>query len=342
MIKKCGSLILCFFMGFIISCKGSFQESSEENLVGKADSTVLSVVNWNVQTFFDGETLGNEYSEFLNSARWSRDKYVDRLQRLCNVITSLNADVYVFEEIENEGILYDISNQLAGNSWDSKKIWGYGCFCKNSGASIGCAVLSRFPLTDVKSHTLDIRTQVTGQPSMRPILQMTVLIKDTSYLKIFVCHWKSKSGGELESDIWRDWQEFSLARQLEEELEVNNSDSSSNAILICGDMNRDISEFAIHPDGNNNVRLRGSEGIMVYSPWLKADGNYDESSGSYYYDGQWEKIDNFFFCGNGKLTGFSVKAQEPFVNEKGLPNSYKIYSGEGYSDHLPIMCSVRF
>lgn len=340
MVKRPVWLFLCFFDLFLISCDGALQECSSDDKDVKSGYSVVSVVNWNVQTFFDGETVGTEYSQFLNSAQWSRDKYLVRLQRLCRAITSLNADVYVLEEIENEGILYDISNQLAGSSWDSKKLWSYGCYCKETGSSIGCGILSRYPLSNVKSHALDIRTQGESQPSMRPILQASISQKESS-LTIFVCHWKSKSGGEEESEIWRDWQEFSLAGQLKEEL-AKNCNSSSSAFLVCGDMNRDIEEFYIQSEGAANVKLRGQEKVAVYSPWLLSDGSVATEKGSYYFDGNWERIDNFFFCGNGKLTGFNVKAEEPFVNEKSLPNLYKIYTGEGYSDHLPIMCSVRF
>lgn len=330
MIKNYGWIFLWLFSFSVLSCTSSCSVGNESPMSGKSEDFRVSVVNWNVQTFFDAETDGNEYSEFLSNAKWSRDKYLERLLRLCETITVLGADVYVFEEIENEGILYDISNQLAGSSWDSKKIWSYGCFSRDEGSSIGCGILSRYPLLDVKSHSIDVRTQTGTQPSMRPLLEATIKM-DEKALTIFACHWKSKSGGEDETEIWRDWQEYVVAEKLA---------GIQNPVLVCGDLNRDILDFAAPQ--SNQIVLRGSKNILVYSPWLLEDGSFSTETGSYYFDGKWERIDNFFLFGEGKITGFRVKAQEPWIKENGTPASFKIGSGEGYSDHLPIMCLVSF
>src|SRR5574344_287835 len=74
----------------------------------------LKILAWNADTFFDGENDGNEYSEFLKSKKWGREAYAVRLERLCSVIRSIDADVVVIEELEKEGQLVDISNSLCG------------------------------------------------------------------------------------------------------------------------------------------------------------------------------------------------------------------------------------
>ena len=85
-------------------------------------SQKISVANWNVQTFFDSTTEGCEYDEFVKSKTWGQESYTERLKRLCQVIKSLDADVFVMEEIENEEVLHDLSNFLAGE-WNQKKIY---------------------------------------------------------------------------------------------------------------------------------------------------------------------------------------------------------------------------
>lgn len=310
----------------------------------------ISLVNWNVQTFFDAQTEGTEYDEYRSAGRWSKDKYITRLNRLCEVMRSLNADIYVFEEIENEAVIYDLSNQLVGDTWNNKNKWHYACFAKDEGASIGCAVISRFPLKNSKIHIFDVRTQKQTQPSVRPLLQVTAEI-DGYELTIFVNHWKSKLGdydsedGEepkSETEIWRDWQEAVLSNAL--------AVSPTAACVICGDFNRDARDFVTVFDGANrspNTVLRGignaEEGVQnvkVYNPWFDSDGTLGSETGSYYYDNRWEYIDNIFACGNVKLSSFSAKAEEPWANEKGFPVGYRIYTGEGYSDHLPVMCTL--
>lgn len=315
-------LFLCGLL--LVSCAG-------------AESKTLSVVNWNVQTFFDAETDGTEYDDFKGAGKWSKDKYVLRLQRLCNVMTTLNADVYVFEEIECQSVIYDISNQLAGKSWSNKAKWHFACFAKDEAAAIGCAVISRFPLSDLRTHCMDIRTQSESQPSVRPLLEVTVNV-DGEPLHLFVSHWKSKLGDQTE--IWRDWQESVLGYTLR--------NSGAQAAILCGDFNRSAEDFILEFDGatrSPNTILRfldgqGGQTVKVYNPWFSGDGDPVTDTGSYYYDKAWEKIDNFFSFGKVKLSSFSARAEEPWANEAGIPNGYKIYTGEGFSDHLPIMCTL--
>lgn len=309
-------------------------------LVPPLTAESVSVVNWNVQTFFDGISDGCEYSDFKGGS-WSQEKYADRLSRLCDSIQRINADIFVFEEIENDGVLFDISNQLSGNIWSKNKTWPFACFRKNPGDSIGCAVLSRFPINSVKLHKLDIRTEDSVQPAMRAMMEVSLSLKSGTLI-LLVNHWKSKSGGEEESEVWRNWQESVMTRCF-----IRNR---GNKILAAGDFNRDISEFElIKPDSVTleripNLNLRNflkDETAAVYSPWIRGTGNF-VSPGSYYYKSRWERIDHFFASPEVSIKEFYPLTEGPWCSEETyVPNSYKIYSGYGYSDHLPIYCSIE-
>lgn len=301
----------------------------------------FTVVNWNAQTFFDGNNDGIEYSDFKKNAGWNTDAYKKRIARLCSVIQELDADVFVLEELENSGVLRDVSNQLSGNSWNSKKIYGYGCFAKNDGDAIGCGILSRFRITEVTVHNIDVRTENQSQPALRPIMKVLLEVGDDS-VSLFVNHWKSKSGGEEESDCWRSWQENVLCGLFYEEEDKH--------AFACGDFNRDISEFLIlKKDGidlneKTNITLRRilepEKNTEVYSPWIKATGNF-VFPGSYYYDDEWERIDHFFGNSNLKITNFEPMTEGPWCSENHVPIGFKVFSGNGYSDHLPIKCRVE-
>lgn len=320
---------LLFFLSLFLLFTGCVQ----------AETKTLSLVSWNVQTFFDAETEGTEYSDYQSAARWSKDKYLVRLKRLCEVIKTLNADIFVLEEIENEAVLYDISNLLAGNSWKESNNWNYGCFAKDDYAAIGIGVISRYPLRDLKTHTMDIRVQKETQPSTRPLLQVTADINGFD-LTIFAAHWKSKVGGEDESEIWRDWQEGVLANVMLKSIPA--------AAIVCGDFNRDAADFVVTFDGTvrgANTVLRaptefGADTVVVYNPWFDAYGSFSTDLGSYFFDNKWERIDQIFAYGKVKLSSFSPRAEEPWANGEGKPVGYKIFTGEGYSDHLPLMCSL--
>ena len=388
----------------LFSCNLNLENADERK--ENSDRQIISLACWNAQTFFDAQIEGTEYSDYQNLAKWSKDKYLVRLSRLCEVMTSLNADIIVLEEIENAAVVQDIANQFAGGAWDNSKAWSHACFAKENGAAIGCAVFSRFELKDMKLHSMQIQSQGEEQPSTRPVIQVTADVNGKN-LVIFVNHWKSKSGGQEASEIWRDWQENLVASRV---LELQEKAAAGDfAVVMCGDFNRDAREFVCEFEGDfstgegsfrsgaaigtgggdshtgvadfdtgvgelhtragnphtragelhthaastsrttstpfssttpksSNTIFRGENGrlLRAYSPWFYDSGSFATETGSYYYENSWERIDHIFVLGNAMISAFGPKAESPWAGKNSIPNAYRVYSGEGYSDHLPL------
>lgn len=331
--KRFSCFLVVLLIGAFCFCSCALSGPAED-----AARQKLTVVSWNVQTFFDGQKSGNEYSEFFKSDIWDERMYLKRVERLSQVIIDLDADVYVLQEIENASVIQDICNQLVEKVWKNKDNWTYSCFCKNDESSIGCAVISKYPIEDLSTHMIDIRTTGTKQPDMRPIMKMKI-VTEKKFIDLFVNHWKSKTGNALESETWRSLQEALLASLLRRTDE-------DYAGIICGDFNKDIDEFTIVQNESGNILLHGDllncPDVCVYSPWLDENGKYDFDSGSYYYKNAWERIDNIFSYGNVKILDFEPCTDPRWTTENGTPYSYKIYTGEGYSDHLPIKACIIF
>jgi endonuclease/exonuclease/phosphatase family metal-dependent hydrolase len=304
----------------------------------------FSLASWNVQTFFDGETSGNEYDEFKGaSSSWSRDKYQARLKRLCESIKQFDADVLAFEEIENEAILYDIANELTG-LLPQNKLYGYACFATSPGSSIGCAVFSRFPIEGLTVHSCDEHDALGGYvPLMRPLMEVTLSVAKTR-VKLFVAHWKSKSGGEDVAAKWQGRQESVLAHRVNQFMRETGGEGVA---VACGDFNRDLSEFSINDDGTVTLTERTAsleESAVVGSGWLLFP-ELGEETGSYFFRNEWEKIDHVFIAGAAALSEFDVLADGPWVKDsdgKAIPYRYAIGNGSGYSDHLPLRCVVTW
>ena len=333
---KINKTLLCLAgLGIILSVSFCFLSCESNFQGGEENSVQLKVMNWNLQTFFDSTFDGNEYSEYKNSkSGWSREKYEIRLERLASVIKKLDADLIVLEEIEKESQLQDIANRLSG-SFDFSRLYSHAIFSGSEQSSIGCAVLSRYPLEQISVHTMDMRI-AEKQPSMRPILQLTVCAKERNLL-LFVNHWKSKSSGAEKSEFWRKRQERLLADL------IIKAKKQNQAVLACGDFNKDISEFDCQsmPGEKAGIILHGSEETKVYSPWILENGTYKEP-GSYWYKNQWERIDHFFCAGQIKIKDFCAENEGEWADSEGHPLRYQIWNGKGFSDHLPITCTVEF
>ncbi|WP_147613055.1 endonuclease/exonuclease/phosphatase family protein [Treponema pectinovorum] len=321
----------------VASCKIlKFQQVREIFKSPKENKATLKILNWNVETFFDANFDGNEYSQFRGtSSHWTQEKYEKRLKNLVEVIKTVNADVVVIQELEKKEQLNDIFNSFC-SSFNSSKNYNYACFAKEDGAAIGLAVLSRLPLKNPTVHSLDIRGGVKKQPALRPLLKIYVE-KGGKDILLMINHWKSKSGGEQESKIWREYQETLLAENF-----LLAQDCGEKA-LACGDFNQDINEFAkIHCDKNSfNIALGKEKSAKVYSPWF-----YDKESlvmpGSYFFRNRWERIDHFFAGRGVNILDFKVENKGAWATNEGKPKRYAIKSASGYSDHFPISCKVEW
>ncbi len=291
----------------------------------------VNVISWNLQTFFDANKDGCEYYDFQN-ASWTEEKYKNRLKTLCEFIRETQADVYLFEEVENSAILQDISNELVALR-SIKKGYNYSCFSKETGDAIGMAILSRYPLKDINVHQLDY--QDLDQPRLRAILHAKVCINDEQSFSLYGCHWKSKYGGAEKSEVWRDAQEALLTNLLIE---------NGNKFLVAGDFNRTLEEFLLDNEACDDglLILKGSQSdIEVYSPWLVYERVLN-TEGSYYYEENWEKIDHFFYSKNLEVVDFKTITNEITTNSEGIPYRYSSYNGTGSSDHLPLQCVLEF
>ncbi len=337
-------VILCFFCA---SCTMLSDRLGIEN-----EKTTLSVINWNVQTFFDSKEDGTEYYDFKGSnSAWSEELYIKRLKTLSNFIMLTKADVYVFQEIENSAILQDLANELVGLR-ATKKGYGYSCFSKQKEDALGIAIFSRYPLENIRVHQVDYDVALglsmfnnssdildgtkLEQPSMRSILEAQVVVSPHKTLTIYASHWKSKYGGEKETEVWRNTQERLLADLLILE---------NNPFIATGDFNRTLDEFIKMENKNDSaderVVMQGSgESINLISPWITFDEK-TTAKGSYYYEGEWEKIDHFFYNDSLTVLDFQTITNTITVGDLETPMRFNLYTGNGSSDHLPLSLEIK-
>jgi len=339
----------------------------------QTDSGSLTIMTWNVHNLFDGKDDGTEYPEFRQAAGWSREKYLGRINTISAAIGSLDPqpDIILFQEIENFGILKDLTDTMP-------KRFHWGHFANNPDSAIGLGIISRFPIIEVKAHSIYIN----GDTIPRPVLETRILIDSKDLggqieIVIFNNHWKSKIGGVEVTEYVRRAAARVIVRRIQELQETE----PQTGIIVAGDLNLNYDEFSRRdssvivsllpdsPAGAELVNLTGEEhlqrsfqqkdfivisgsrppvpvyfpqrAVVLFSPWIQ-----ELENGSYFYRNNWETIDHFlvshhFFNGTGWEYERTVVIDfEPFTRSNGQPNSYNPRTGNGLSDHLPLLLKL--
>jgi endonuclease/exonuclease/phosphatase family metal-dependent hydrolase len=343
--------------------------------VAAMDRRELSILSWNVQALFDGEDSGTEYADYAGLAGWSPEKYNARLNSLAKGIGQIPGgfpDILALVEIENLQTLQDIAQGITAAGGVTYR---YSFFANVSGMSLGIGVLSRVPLSRQAAHSFAGDLEATP----RPVAELWVEAGGAP-LVLFICHWKSKLGGDEETESLRRASARLILRRLRE----IEAESPGTPAIIMGDLNENHDEYyrqaghyisALIPDDpkaaqhaglyKNSVTADAVAGIQAdflvlshakpprsnyfaegaavfYSPW----GN-ELKSGSYFYKNEWETIDHFIlnpalFDGQGwDFNDCEVVNTTPFVNSQGTPNIYNAGTGGGLSDHLPLFLSLK-
>jgi len=335
-----------------------------------AENDVFTAVVWNVQALFDGEENGNEYSDFRESALWNREKYTARLTAISGAILKMTEegaalktavpDFIGFVEVENAGVLKDLASGVL-----SKHGYNWTAFATLPGSPLGLGVLSRFPLTEARAHSITVGKDT----APRPVLELRIEPRGRP-LVFLLCHWKSKLGGEDATEALRR----ASARIVQRRLRELNESETETPVIVMGDLNENHDEFfrrgfscALLPDDPGAAVMAHnasdfSLGFLVlsgekpprascfqeeipalYSPW------YEEPEvGSYLFREKWETIDHILlskalFDGDGwEFTKCRVLDHPPFTASDRSPNSYVPRYGRGLSDHLPLLLNLGF
>ena len=222
---------------------------------------------WNVQALFDGQETGNEYGEYREAAGWTEEKYKARITAISQAVlrmvrkeTSLDKavpDLIGFVELENQGILADLSRSEL-----SKHGYYWNAYANLPGYSLGIGVLSRIPLKDIKAHSITAEKET----APRPVLELKVESRGKPLI-FFLCHWKSKLGGEVPTEVLRR----ASARVVQRRLRELKESEPQTPVSIMGDLNENHDEFyrfsgkvvsALLPDAPDAAALALTTSLM--------------------------------------------------------------------------------
>jgi hypothetical protein len=339
-----GCLLLLLCAG---SCSFGLTESDED----------LVIFCYNTENLFDEVSDGSEYPEFdPRQSGWNEELVRRRLRNLSDILTHSSAgdpDILLFLEVENSRVVERLRDEYL-----SGKRYNYLYSAPSYDSPITLAALSRFPFNELKCHFVQIGMDEVG----RCILEILFDYRGHR-LRLFLNHWKSKSGGAQETEPLRCAAAAVICRRLRELL---SADPDAD-ILVAGDLNENPDEFEriggayrtalIPADADvpesysgkclfiTNDRSRCGiidDKMVLYSPW-----NDSGADGSYFYAGRWECIDHMLLSpGLFDTEGFSYRSfhvfDESFIlTDSGFPFRWNSSNMNGYSDHLPIIMKLR-
>ena len=310
--------------------------TSNEEAKAPGNSNSIAIMTWNIQSLFDGVEDGTEYDEFREAAGWSNEKYRGRLNVIAGAIGGMGRkpDIIALQEVESARVIADLAAVLSAQGY------GWTHFANIPGMALGVGLLSRFPLNEAKAHSVIID----GDLAPRPMLEARICVPngttpagtppagdtDGPQLALFVCHWKSKLGGDDATESTRRASARIILRRIRELLESD----PDLPVIIMGDLNENYDEFyrrsgeaisALLPDDPHSAELAGlysldedsqnaaelitglQKDFIILSKNKPPAARYFPAGtlalyspwaaglrdGSYYYKNNWETIDHF-------------------------------------------------
>lgn len=316
----------------------------------------VKIASYNVENLFDMNNDGTEYEEYIPNGDWgwNEEMYRTKLHNTANVIKDIRADIIGLQEIESETALKDLKAELNRQGL----YYQYYAFARTTNSAVNTALLSRYPIQSA------LKLPISRNGKYRDILEAKININGTS-VRVFVNHWKSKSGPESERIICAK----RLLLRLKELPE-------NEPFILLGDFNSHYEEYqtflrsrklndtdgvtginhilkTIDEDGNpiTYASLKENDGHL-YNLWYELGG---EKRWSHQYKGKGEGLDNIIISpalADGKgieyVRGSFERFDAPYLFYKGKVyrwqqsrNYPKHHLGEGYSDHLPIFALFR-
>ena len=309
------------------------------------------VAFWNLENLFDtvDDPKNSGDDEYLptSSSMWDNEKLDKKQSNLSKIIRSMNdgegPDILGVCEIENRDVLEQMINKylrdldydiIHYDSPDSRGIDVALIYKKDLFKYIGSRAIN-VPIEGMTRDILRCELEAEGET-----------------LHIFVNHWPSRRGGEIESEPRRIKAATTLRKNVDE---ILTNDKAAN-IIVMGDFNDMpynisilVSLLAIDFDCNN-VSKEYSTNLFNLSQSL-----FKKEMGTYFYQGQFNMLDQIIVSKgliDKKYLDYQCDSFEILSNNLNTTKQGK-YAGApyptfglgrrylgGYSDHFPVAIRI--
>jgi len=329
--------ILAFILISLISF-ASYSQSDFSNSV---------VAFYNVENLFD--TINDPITkddEFTpgSDKKWTSERYLKKLNDIAKVLSSLNKKylpvVVGFAEVENKLVLEDLIKTSYLKDGDYKIVHEESPDVRG----IDVALIYKSNIFEYLSHK-KIPIHLNTEYKVRDILYTKGIFNKSDTLHLFVNHWKSRSGGQEQTEPQR----IQCAQTLRDNIDSILLTNRDAKIIIMGDLNDEPTNKSVFETlGANNSGNQGSLNNLMLD--LSKEG-----LGTHSYRGEWSVLDHIIVSNNlvdhkdldvFKNTGHIYSADWiTFTNKRGEKSPNRTYGGPnyfgGYSDHYPIYMVLK-
>jgi len=317
----------------------------------------FKIISYNVENLFDvkHDSLYND-SEYLPGGLrgWSYARYKEKLSNIAKVIVAAGEwnppAIIGLCEIENRNTLYNLTKNTGLQQLNYKFIHYESPDVR--GVDVALLYLTNF-FEILNSHPIKIKFP-NSESTTRDILYACGKIPNGDTLHIFVNHFPSRLGGELESEDRREIVAKFLRNAVDSIFEI----CKNAAVIIMGDFND-------YPDNKSITKILKTNPLpdnfneidpqKLYNLAYKI--HTDGKIGSYRHDNEWGMLDQIIVSGalldNSLKTRvlcntFQVFAPSWLLEEDktfGM-RPFRTYIGMkfngGFSDHLPILVKLTY
>lgn len=352
-----------FFIISLLFLSASFNTCGDHSKPSdaKAFSDTITVMSYNIENLFDLVDNGTEYPDYKPyKCGWNHETVAKKLDNISSAIAAADADILVLVEIENSNAAKQLQKALKRK----KKSYPYIAVGEKPNPATTCQViLSRFPITFSKGYGIP----KSGDYYTRNILEADVAIGSKT-LKIFALHWPSKRYQEsyriaatkvllnrlqklphkteyiIAGDFNSNYNEAETF--FTERLDDTRGKTAINHLLKT--VESPAGSFLDYVTEKELIEFK--ENFYHYDPWLELP---EYKRFNYKYRGQNNTLDHILlprtFYDNAGISyvdnSFSVFTWDGRLIYDGVPyrwktiygKSGKYHTGQGYSDHLPIL-----
>jgi len=307
------------------------------------------VMFYNVENFFDckHDSLKNDYEYLPGGIRgWTPAKFWKKTGNIAKVIATIGVDKFPeivgMAEVENEACL----RSLVCTS--PLKNAGYSYIYQESPDERGidvCLLYNRYLFSVICYKAIRVTFKKDSSKKTRDVLYVCGKTYMDDTLHIFVSHFPSKMGGDLESEPYRRDVAILIREKVDSILLIQ---EKSN-ILIMGDFNDTPGNHSMVADLQAGMPVTEHDDRALYNLMSPMDGNFGKGTNKH--QGDWNILDQMLVSGNLlKLTkeahifdaDFLLVPDERWMGRKPF-RTYNgmVYQG-GFSDHLPVYMDIDF